>query len=126
MDLDHFKEINDTLGHKAGDEALIAFARLLEGQLRTEDIIFRLGGDEFGVLLEGQEMAEALAVAQRLRVAVDSAPFTLGEQSFHLSLSIGLVRIDGETDPEPLISKADTAMYKAKELGRNRVVVEGV
>ena len=126
MDLDHFKAINDTLGHKAGDEALITFARLLAGQLRTEDIIFRLGGDEFGVLLEGSNMTEALAVAERLRLSIDASPFVIGGRSFHLSLSIGLVKIDGETDTEHLIPKADAAMYRAKESGRNMVVMEGL
>ncbi len=126
MDLDHFKAINDTLGHKAGDEGLIAFAKLLQGKLRTEDIIFRLGGDEFGVLLEDQKMTDALATAERLRLAVDSFPFVIGDRSFHLSLSIGLVQIDGETDIEHLIPKADAAMYRAKEGGRNRVVAEGM
>jgi diguanylate cyclase (GGDEF)-like protein/PAS domain S-box-containing protein len=125
MDLDYFKIINDTIGHDAGDKALVIFAKLLSVELRGEDTVFRLGGDEFAVLLDGVSAAEAYSIAERIRVAVEAFPFSLCERDFHLALSIGVVEIDGNLSPMVLLSRADAAMYKAKEMGRNLVVIHG-
>lgn len=121
MDLDNFKEVNDTVGHAAGDEVLNTMSDRLK--LRTEDVIFRVGGDEFAVLLEGMDSRESLPAAERLRVAVEAHPFELGGRAFCLSLSIGLIKIDGTLPTRVLLSQADAAMYRAKEQGKNRVVV---
>lgn len=121
MDLDNFKEVNDTVGHTAGDEVLNTLGNRLK--LRTEDVIFRVGGDEFAVLLEGMDSRESLSAAERLRVAIEAHPFELGGRAFCLSLSIGLIKIDGTLSTRVLLSQADAAMYRAKEQGKNRVVV---
>jgi diguanylate cyclase (GGDEF)-like protein len=121
FDLDHFKAANDALGHAAGDDLLVRITKLVQGCLRGEDLLARIGGDEFAVLLEGAPAAEAGAVAERIRQAVhDSACPADGH--VHPTLSIGLVKIDGQHDVVPLIAKADAAMYEAKDQGRNRIV----
>lgn len=126
MDLDNFKEVNDTVGHIAGDEVLNTLSDRLKAELRTEDVIFRVGGDEFAVLLEGMDSGASLLAAERLRAAVEARPFEQGGRVFRLSLSIGLIRIDGTLAKRVLLSQADAAMYRAKELGKNRVVQASV
>ena len=121
-DLDNFKDVNDTIGHSAGDDVLVILVDLLKAALRTEDIVFRLGGDEFAVLLDGIDGREALFAAERLRAAVEAHRFELQGRVFPLSLSIGVVRIDGTLALGELLSEADTAMYRAKAQGKNRVV----
>lgn len=121
-DLDNFKDVNDTIGHSAGDDVLVILVDLLKAALRTEDIVFRLGGDEFAVLLDGIDGREALFAAERLRAAVEAHRFELQGRVFPLSLSIGVVRIDGTLALGELLSEADTAMYRAKSQGKNRVV----
>jgi len=123
MDLDNFKEVNDNVGHSVGDEVLITLSGLLKAELRTEDTVFRLGGDEFAVLLEGMDSREALTAAERLRLVVERHPFELGGRVFPLSLSIGLIEIEGTLTTGELLSQADAAMYRAKAQGKNRVVV---
>jgi diguanylate cyclase (GGDEF)-like protein/PAS domain S-box-containing protein len=122
MDLDNFKDVNDSVGHSAGDEILIHLTNRFKAELRTEDIIFRLGGDEFAVLFDGVDLAEAWPAAERLRRGVESHPFEAGGRIFSLSLSSGLIRIDGKLETDPLLSQADTAMYQAKAQGKNQVV----
>jgi len=123
MDLDNFKDVNDSVGHSAGDEVLITLAGLLKDALRTEDIVFRLGGDEFAVLLDGMTSRESLPAAERLRVSVEAHRFELAGRIFPLSLSIGLIEIGGSLATGELLSQADAAMYRAKAEGKNRVVV---
>ena len=124
MDLDNFKDVNDTLGHSAGDKVLITLTGILKEALRTEDIVFRLGGDEFAVLLEGIDGKEALLAAERLRASVEAYRLELDHRLFPLSLSIGLVEVNGTAGGAgELLSKADTAMYTAKDQGKNRVVI---
>lgn len=125
IDLDNFKTVNDSLGHHAGDTVLVEITRLLLNELRTEDILFRWGGDEFAVVLDGINTDGAKVVAERMMVTVDNNRFVLNNKQFHLSLSVGLVRIDGEMDTLTLLSKADGAMYRAKEQGKNRIVLHG-
>jgi diguanylate cyclase (GGDEF)-like protein/PAS domain S-box-containing protein len=122
MDLDNFKNVNDTVGHAAGDEVLITLTGLLKAELRTEDVVFRLGGDEFAILLDGIDGREALPAAERLRLTVEAHVFEQGGRVFPLSLSIGLIEIEGDRPTGALLSHADTAMYKAKTQGKNRVV----
>jgi diguanylate cyclase (GGDEF)-like protein/PAS domain S-box-containing protein len=125
VDLDNFKGVNDMLGHSAGDKVLVTIANLLKEALRTEDILFRVGGDEFGVLLEGIDSTEAPAVAERLRSVVAAHPFKADKGTFPLSLSIGLVEINGLLTIDELLSRADTAMYQAKGQGGNSIVFAG-
>lgn len=123
MDLDNFKDVNDTVGHAAGDEVLINLSGFLKAEVRTEDVAFRLGGDEFAVLLDGIKLREALPAAERLRVFVEAHPFELHGRVFPLSLSIGIIEINGTLTMGELLSQADAAMYRAKEQGKNRVEV---
>jgi len=122
MDLDNFKFVNDTLGHAAGDYVLITITQLLRRRLRTEDQLARLGGDEFAALLEGINEKEALIVAERLRKSAEEFKFSIDKHSFNVTLSIGIAIINGSYGTESIMSRADDAMYKAKEQGRNRVV----
>jgi two-component system chemotaxis response regulator CheY len=113
-DLDHFKEHNDEHGHLAGDEVLRQAASALKAAARRGDGVYRYGGEEFVVILPGQEMDRALAAAERLRVAVAGAtPVTmsLGVAAFH----------DGDHEPSDVLRRADEALYRAKEGGRDRI-----
>ena len=119
LDLDHFKRVNDSLGHSVGDELLCAVAQRLTTALRKVDTLARLGGDEFIIALPGVRAAGAAEVACRL-IDVCAAPFSLGghELTITPSLGISLYPVDG-TDFEALLRNADAAMYKAKDAGRN-------
>ncbi len=123
LDVDNFKLVNDNLGHATGDEVLVHLAAFLRKQLRAEDLLARFGGDEFAVLQEGVTPEEARKVAERMCRKVEEFKTDPDGPGFNLSLSIGLVPIEGETSPGILLSQADAATYEAKKLGRNRVVV---
>ncbi|GGB50451.1 EAL domain-containing protein [Deinococcus soli (ex Cha et al. 2016)] len=121
LDLDHFKEVNDTLGHHAGDQLLREVARRLTGTLRASDTVSRQGGDEFIILLpEVSSAAHVQTVIGKLMAAV-TAPYDLDGQAAHVTLSLGaaLYPQDG-ADPDELLKHADAAMYRAKAEGRNR------
>jgi len=123
LDFDHFKRINDTLGHDAGDQLLQAVAQRLTSAVRESDTVARLGGDEFVVILPGLDPAnaafEVMSVLTRVRESF-LAPFRLGDQTPTLTCSIGVsVYPVDASDPSGLIKQADTAMYAAKEAGRN-------
>ena len=124
LDLDRFKNVNDSLGHIVGDQLLVAIARRLEGALRTDDTLARLGGDEFGVLLDGiTEPAQASRIADRLQDRL-TTPFRVGGYEVFMGASIGIVpNGNGYEHPDGLLRDADTAMYRAKALGRGRCVV---
>ena len=122
LDLDGFKQINDTLGHHKGDELLKQLATRLTATVRITDIVARLGGDEFTVLLDGlaEPQIGVEAVADKI-VAAIAAPFKLGENEVVVTTSIGLaIHIPGELNAEELLRRADSAMYKAKNSGKNR------
>jgi diguanylate cyclase (GGDEF)-like protein len=123
LDLDHFKVVNDTLGHAAGDTVLVELARLLGTLRRPGDEIARLGGDEFVLVLEGIPAEAGRMVAERLRRAVHEHRFEVGGRRFDLGVSVGVVPIDGRLAAASLLAIADSALYSAKERGRNRVVV---
>jgi len=120
LDLDRFKNINDTLGHAAGDSVLREVAKRLRGCLRESDTVGRLGGDEFVVLLETTpQPMHSVAVAQKLLAAL-VRPFTIEGQDFHLTASIGISAYPADAnDIEGLLRNADIAMYRAKEQGKN-------
>jgi two-component system chemotaxis response regulator CheY len=129
LDIDHFKSINDSYGHDAGDRALQLVAELLAGQLRSYDGLGRWGGEEFLMLLPGTALAEACAVAERIRANLAQAEPALPDGTrVSLSASLGVAAID-ESDAGPvgeqwldhLVRAADQALYRAKSHGRNRV-----
>ncbi len=124
LDLDGFKDINDTLGHSAGDTLLSMAAQRLLACVREVDMVARMGGDEFTVILEGVQDAErAKCVARRILEGL-TEPFPLQGRLVHVAASIGItVYPEDATSSEDLLRNADTAMYRAKELGRNRLKV---
>ncbi|MDP1704732.1 MAG: sensor domain-containing diguanylate cyclase, partial [Sulfurimicrobium sp.] len=129
VDLDEFKPVNDNYGHNVGDRLLVEAARRMQKLLRAEDSVSRIGGDEFIVLLPCLSLARAEAEAESRLVgekicAVLSAPFEVAGKQLHISASIGVVLFpDQDLDSDELIAKADSAMYKAKHRGRNRLAL---
>jgi diguanylate cyclase (GGDEF)-like protein len=124
LDLDRFKIINDTCGHVAGDELLRQLAHLLQHRVREGDVLGRLGGDEFGILLADCDEEDALGVVESLRRLVEDYRFGWHEHVFVVGASIGMVVVDAEaTGIADLLSLADQACYLAKEKGRNRIQV---
>ena len=122
LDLDQFKIINDTCGHGAGDTLLGQVGALLKAKVRWRDTLSRLGGDEFGILLESCSLDEAMRTAESLREAVRSFRFTWEDRVFRLGASIGVVPITADNeDVASILSAADSACQAAKEGGRNRV-----
>jgi diguanylate cyclase (GGDEF)-like protein len=124
-DLDGFKHVNDTLGHHAGDEVLVALATRLSDVLRSSDSLARFGGDEFMMLLEDVEgERELLRAVARVQRAVSATPFVIQGRPQALDLTIGVVRADeSHRSPDDLIRDADAAMYHAKELGRGAYAI---
>ena len=124
IDLDRFKQVNDTGGHAAGDTLLRDIARELESRLRKADTVARLGGDEFAVLLLGCPIPRALAIAEKLRAAVEAYQLNWEGQSHSVGASIGLVAVNGtHANAAEVLRDADAACYEAKRLGRNQVAV---
>ena len=131
IDLDHFKNINDTYGHGVGDQVLELVGRLLQGSVRTvgerePDLVGRLGGEEFGVFLRTNSLQEAHSVAERLRATLQSTEVETGAEILTVTGSFGVAeKIRGET-LDDLYHRADQACYQAKDRGRNQVVVATV
>ena len=123
LDIDYFKRLNDRYGHAAGDEALRAFARIAQATLREQDILGRLGGEEFALLLPATDVVGAMQAAERLRAAVESAPLGIDGQVVVLTVSIGVVMVDAAEQINAALARADHALYTAKSAGRNRVEV---
>ncbi|WP_284617171.1 EAL domain-containing protein [Aquabacterium humicola] len=122
MDLDQFKLVNDTSGHAAGDELLRRLATVLRGALRASDLLARIGGDEFAVVLAGCDAEAAMRIAEALRARVRDFQFVWQERAFRIGVSIGAVPFAaGQLDRHELLRCADSACYVAKERGRNRV-----
>jgi len=119
-DLDHFKTINDTYGHSRGDTVLKDVAYVLRKELRTLDLLYRIGGEEFLVLMPGASLGDAARVAERLRAAVEST--TVGE-GLRVTMSLGVsASVEGlPFDYEAVFRRADEALYAAKHSGRNSV-----
>lgn len=124
FDLDHFKDINDQQGHGEGDRVLVAVTAEAQTILRSQDLLFRLGGDEFLILLPHSRRDEALDIAERLRARVEAQVFTPDRNGMRpVTMSIGVATgVPGETTSDDLIRQADAAIYRAKAQGRNRVI----
>jgi diguanylate cyclase (GGDEF)-like protein/PAS domain S-box-containing protein len=123
LDVDSFRVVNDVEGHTAGDHVIAAFADALSSRMRPEDVMARVSGDGFAVLVSSASPPLALEIAEELRTAVEEMRFTVGQDPFTFTLSGGLCQIDGTIDAEAVMALADRALHEAKELGRNRIVV---
>ena len=121
IDVDRFKPLNDYYGHAAGDAALREVAARLREHVRASDIVARYGGEEFLVVMSGAGAEETAVIAERLRVAIGDRPIDLGQAKLPVTVSIGSALSASNSDGEALIAAADSAMYRAKALGRNRV-----
>jgi diguanylate cyclase (GGDEF)-like protein len=120
VDLDHFKRINDELGHPVGDAVLVAAAAAMASVVRAPEMLARIGGEEFGVVLEGASLVDAAVAAERLRVAIRSAPLA----GVAVTASLGACSTDDPTvEPAELVTRADAALYAAKAAGRDLVRV---
>lgn len=124
MDVDHFKKINDTLGHLIGDEVLKELARRLQAELREDEILARFGGEEFAVVMVEVDPERAMQIGERCRLAICSTPFQLSSGPLDVSVSVGVAAPAIETllTIDQLMTEADTRLYEAKRGGRNRVV----
>jgi diguanylate cyclase (GGDEF)-like protein len=120
MDIDHFKSINDTLGHMAGDAVLRYVGEVIGKALRRSDVCGRIGGEEFAVVLPHTTEADALGIAEKLRKAIAESPIPCGDQHLNVTVSIGIAA--GAYHLGTLLAYADKAMYRAKAQGRNQVV----
>ncbi|HOS40966.1 MAG TPA: diguanylate cyclase DgcA [Spirochaetota bacterium] len=125
MDIDHFKNFNDSYGHLCGDQVLINVARLTMDNIRQLDLAARYGGEEFIILLPNTEITEARAVAERIRKSIEGARVECGQNALGVTVSLGVAQFDPERDMSNLnlIERADKAMYLSKEGGRNRISV---
>lgn len=124
FDLDHFKKVNDTYGHLGGDAVLCAVSRVVKSSLRENDIAGRYGGEEFGIILPNTPEAGAMVVAERIRAAIEASPIPFEDREIKATSSLGVTEYrQGVVDCEELIAQADAALYKAKESGRNRVIL---
>lgn len=122
VDLDQFKVVNDTFGHRAGDELLRQIADVIQSRIRSTDVLARLGGDEFGVLLKGCSEERAVELAEEIRVGVEAYRFHWQESAQNVRCSVGVVMLERESQSVgDVMSAADVACYAAKDLGRNRV-----
>ncbi len=119
LDIDHFKKINDTYGHAGGDVALMHLAQLLKSNLRESDVCGRVGGEEFALLLPGSDAHGAQLFAEKLRLLIAQSPTTYGDAQIAMTASFGVTC--GGTDMDTLLRMADTALYRAKQNGRDRV-----
>jgi diguanylate cyclase (GGDEF)-like protein len=120
-DLDHFKVINDRLGHTIGDKALNEIAALMRSVCRPSDLVARIGGEEFALILPGMAQDAALAFCERLREVVERHEWRRIQPDLNVTLSIGLSQWDGSADVTELLQAADIQLYRAKRAGRNQV-----
>jgi diguanylate cyclase len=123
IDIDHFKLINDTFGHDAGDNALIRIAETIRASVREFDVVGRLGGEEFSVLLTGVDEQRAVHVAENIRKRVATTELMLCGQACHVSVSIGGVTFTEEASFSDLYKHADKKLYEAKQSGRDRTLM---
>jgi len=125
IDIDHFKQVNDSHGHAIGDQAIVILAKALKTQCRSKDLLARIGGEEFVMLLPEVDLEDALACAERIRESVQQQSVALSDgKQLNLTVSVGVAEIDTRIETiETALNRADKALYEAKNSGRNRVCV---
>jgi diguanylate cyclase (GGDEF)-like protein len=125
LDIDHFKHINDSLGHLAGDDVLRRLAAELRGVSRSSDLVVRWGGEEFLIVFPGTRAGQAAGIVERLRAHLAAAPITLpgGGAPVPVTISGGVSEAQAGDTPESLVQRADKGLYRAKETGRNRLLL---
>ena len=127
VDVDYFKRINDEFGHEGGDEALVETVRRIRESLRSEDLVGRLGGEEFVAVMPNTDGIAALAAAERMRCAFSGEPMHIGGGEVTITVSVGVAVLDAQDQQySHLLRRADRAMYAAKSAGRNKVMLDGV
>ncbi len=124
IDIDHFKQINDTYGHLAGDRVIREVADLIRQEVRAPDIVCRFGGEEFVVFLHRADASEGARIAERMRMAVETAEIRAGDVKVRATVSIGGSMKQAADDISVSIQLADAALYRAKQSGRNRIVMD--
>jgi diguanylate cyclase (GGDEF)-like protein len=124
LDLDHFKQLNDTHGHLAGDQVLVGFAEDLKSCLRQSDIICRWGGEEFIILLKGSDTGSARRIAEKIRLLAEQHTYVFSGDPLQVTVSVGLAERQNDDTLQTLIARADRALYAAKQNGRNQVCTE--
>ena len=121
LDLDHFKQVNDSHGHHIGDEVLRAVAVCLKNLTRYHDVVARLGGEEFAIVAPNLDNDRLVKLAERIRKAIATMPVMVGNVRLRVTASVGLAVWDGDESAEDFFRRADQMLYEAKRLGRNRV-----
>ena len=124
FDIDHFKALNDTRGHLAGDHVLRTLSSRIQSRMRREDLLARYGGEEFAAVLNSTDLTGGIRFAEDVRRRIQAAPFEFDGESFTITVSLGVASVANEQgiDPAALIARADEKLYAAKRAGRNRVV----
>lgn len=123
FDIDNFKHLNDTYGHQAGDTILREFSKIIQAKCRQIDVVARYGGEEFIVMLSGAAAEDAASVAEKIREAIAERKFRFGADTYSTTISMGVAQYSNEKTKDELIEKADKALYRSKNTGKNRVTI---
>lgn len=123
LDIDHFKKVNDTYGHTAGDAALVTCATMLKNSIRSTDYVGRLGGEEFCIMLPNTRLKDAHLLAERVRMTLEHTPLVYDGKTIPLTASFGVATLVQKGEWSDLLNSADMAMYRAKKNGRNQVIL---
>ncbi len=121
VDIDHFKNVNDTYGHDIGDEILTMLAQSCSGMLRSTDLFGRYGGEEFLAVLTGIDEGDMKRIAESMRMIIENSALRKNNMDLHITISIGSTLANSEDSIESIVKRADSLLYRSKESGRNRV-----